>query len=221
MALLIDNDVVHKLCELDLQDEAIPLLKGKYGSLLVLDTLKFKFIPANQRKRKRIEKRYTSIIISRIESFVKSSDVGEFSSKVTDSILLDILNESDDNLDAGEMQLLQGIIDNSDSMMLTGDKRFLKTLSSCHKISFRIAKIRHSFICFEQLILFLIDSEGFEYVKMKFLKALQENIKVDTTLMHCFEGRDLAIEKGVIDNLSLNIGYIEKEDPSFLLYQHS
>ncbi len=125
------------------------------------------------------------------------------------------------NLDAGEMQLLQGIIDNSDSMMLTGDKRFLKALSSCNKISFRIAKIRHSFICFEQLILFLIDSEGFEYVKMKFLKALQENIKVDSTLMHCFEGRDLAIEERVVDNLFLNIGYIEKEDPSFLLYQRS
>ncbi|MCI5208939.1 MAG: hypothetical protein D3910_09115 [Candidatus Electrothrix sp. ATG2] len=221
MALLIDNDVVHKLCQLDLQDEAIPLLKGKYGSLLVLNTLKFKFIPSNQAKRKRIEKLYTSIVISRIESFVRSSDVGEFSTEVSDSVLLEILSESDDNLDAGEMQLLQGIIDNSESMMLTGDKRFLKTLGSSKKIVFHIEKIKHSFICFEQLILFLIDSEGFDYVKKKFLNALQGNIKVDTTLMHCFEGRELAMEERVVDNLSLNIGYIEKEGSGFLLYQCS
>ncbi|MCI5162765.1 MAG: hypothetical protein D3917_12260 [Candidatus Electrothrix sp. AX5] len=216
---MIDNDVVHKLCQLDLQNEAIPLLKDAYGSLLVLDTLKFKFIPPRPAKRKRIEQRYTSLVISRIENFISNSDVEEFSAQVNDSVLLAILCESDNDLDPGEMQLLQGVIDYPDSFMITGDKRFLRALSLNRKIDFHIEKIKRSFICFEQLIVILIKNKGFDYVKEKFLKAIRENIKVDTTLKHCFEGQELAMEKRVVDNLFLHIKHIEKEDPSSLLYQ--
>lgn len=204
MTLLIDNDIVHKLAQLDLLHEASTLLKERYGELEVLNTLRFKFCPEKTNKRAKQEQRHTPEVINRIQNFIDTA-VTELDSEITDSYLLEAMATSDDGLDAGEMQLLQSMIDRDESTMFTGDKRFLQALAKDENLSVHMEKLEEAFVCFEQIVIFLIKQFSFAYVKGKFLLALSSGLKIDSTLRMCFEGLEQAEESRVFENLQLNV----------------
>lgn len=211
MTLLIDNDIIHKLAQLDLLNVAAPFLIEKYESLVVLNTLRYKFCPPNIQKRTKVETRYTAPVIGRIEEFINGDNVNELDCEITDAVLIEAMSNSDGGLDAGEMQLLQALIDNDGSIMFTGDKRFLKAIGASDEILVYSDKLNQSFVCFEQIIIFLVKSIGFDAVKEKFLLALGAGLKVDTTLNMCFEGQQAAIEERVMANLDTFVGYLKAE----------
>lgn len=123
---------------------------------------------------------------------------------------------SDDGLDAGEMQLLQSMIDRDESTMFTGDKRFLQALAKDENLSVHMEKLEEAFVCFEQIVIFLIKQFSFAYVKGKFLLALSSGLKIDSTLRMCFEGLEQAEESRVFENLQLNVESLRKETLSLL-----
>ena len=211
MALLVDNDIVEKLAQLDLHQEAKALLTSKFGQIVILDTLKFKLCPKNPSKRKK----RNATVMARIEDFI-SEVVIEISSTIDDPDLINALSNNSEGLDAGEMQLLQALLKNDGKLMFTGDKRFLKALANIETLKDKLAKVNGSFICFEQLPYFLITELGFEQVKEKFIQALNSEIKVDTTLKFCFEGREQAIKERVIENLATHIRYVHNDSDRLL-----
>ncbi|MDF9390596.1 hypothetical protein EXZ60_17600 [Vibrio sp. 1151_11] len=215
MTLLIDNDIVHKLAQLDLLDYATPILRERYGNLEVLNTLRFKFCPNGESKRARQEKKHTPEVIGRIQNFIDTA-VTEVDCEITDSALLEAMAISDDGLDVGEMQLLQSMIEREESIMFTGDKRFLKALAQDENISVHMEKLEEAFVCFEQIMIFLIKEFSFEYVKQKFLVALGLGLKVDSTLRMCFEGLEQAEESRVFENLQLNVASLRRDTQSYL-----
>jgi len=215
LTLLIDNDIVLKLAQLDLLDSATPLLNGKYGDLQVLRTLRYKFCPNNEVKRARLAKKYTKDILTRLMAFI-DMHVSEVDCEVTDASLINAMASSDDGLDIGEMQLLQALIESDESSMFTGDKRFLRALANDHNVVVHSDKLNQSFICFEQIIIFLINELGFDFVKHKYILALKAGLSIDTTLRMCFEGQELAEEQRVTENLSVHVGYLKVTTESLL-----
>lgn len=216
MTLLVDNDIVHKLAQLDLLGLATPLLINEYRTLLVLNTLRFKFCPHHPVKRAKLVKKYSVEVIDRIQTFI-DTQVTEIDCEVTNNILLEaIISSEDDGLDIGEMQLLQTLIDSGDSSILTGDKRFLRALAKEKCMAVYSEKIERSFVCFEQIIIFLINKLGFELVKSRYISSLGSGLTVDTTLRMCFEGKELAQADRVLENLGTNVGYIRSNTESLL-----
>ena len=214
MALLVDNDVVDKLAELDLLQEAGEILRSRFGSLVILDTLKYKLCPKKLSKRKK----RNATVMSRIEMFIKE-DIIEISPEVKAEFLLHAI-ESTGGLDVGEMQLLQVLLDKESDMLFTGDKRFLKALVSVDSLNEHLEQVSERFICFEQIICFLIMELGFEFIKDKFLQALDAGIQVDRALKICFEGQRNAVEERVTEALNSYITSLRKESGQLLSADH-
>lgn len=215
MALLLDNDIVYKLAQLDLLQEAKTLLHNEFGELKVLDTLKFKLCPQHPSKRTKAEKKHGGEVLSRIEDFI-DNDISEINCIVEDEALINALATNPDGLDTGEMQLLQALFDSENELLFTGDKRFLRALANADALKEKLVHVSESFICFEQIIYFLIKKLGFEQIKSKFIQALDAKIEVDKTLKCCFEGREQAIEDRVIENLRYYIDSIRTESGQLL-----
>jgi len=211
LALLIDNDVVDKLAQLDLLQEAEKLLRSRFGNLIILGTLEYRLCPKRPSKRK---KRNASVM-SRIEAFIEK-DIIKINAEVTDKHLLNAVEENIKGLDIGEMQLLQALLHEENEMLFTGDKRFLKALVSVSSLDNVLEKVNEYFICFEQIICFLIMELGFELVKTKFMLALNTGIKLDSTLKMCFEGQNDALEERVVQNLNTHIEYLRQESGRLL-----
>lgn len=209
MTLLIDNDIVHKLAQLDLLEEATPLLIEKYGELQILNTMRFKFCPSNQAKRNRLTKRYTVEVLDRIESFI-DNHATEIDCAITDMALIEAMSVSEDGLDIGEMQLLQALLDGGDAFMFTGDKRFLNALALDEHLEIHRANLEESFVCFEQIIIFLINKIGFEEVKRKYCASLENGLTVDGTLRLCFSGGTAAVMERVVENLEVNVSQLKQ-----------
>ncbi|ELB2787681.1 TPA: hypothetical protein NKR24_000898 [Vibrio parahaemolyticus] len=217
MALLIDNDIVHKLAQLDLLEQAKPLLQQKYGELQVLNTLRFKYCPPVQARRNRVVRRFTQEVVDRVQAFI-DSEVVEIDCTVTDSALIDAMDQSDDGLDIGEMQLLQALIDADEACMFTGDKRFLKALVSSQGITqSHTDKLEQSFVCFEQVMTFLIKKIGFEVVKQKYIEAKQSGLELDSALRVCFGGSGTQAQETVVQNNLVSHVQTLREDTERLL----
>jgi|GEM_PF-302973 len=218
MSLLIDNDVVHKLAQLDLLNPSITILEREFGELCVLKTLKYKFCPSvdNEAKRRRAVSIYGVEIVRRIEMFLEDVCC-RVDKEVSDSVFIDILTENDNAFDAGEMQLLQELVDAEDDLMFTGDKKFLKALAKEERLQSKLPIIEKRFVCFEQILCLLIKELGFDPIKNKFLLLLSSGKKCDITLKMCFEGHDEAKHDRVIDNLYTHIKYLREETGNLLL----
>ncbi|MDD2724664.1 MAG: hypothetical protein PHH59_11670 [Methylovulum sp.] len=218
MALLLDNDVVHKLAQLDLLMDASKLLRKEFGGLKILDTLKFKFCPKPEdtAKRAKAEKKYGVVVVKRIDDFLHSG-ISEISQAVQDTDLMNAMI-SDEDLDTGEMQLLQALFDEKEQLLFTGDKRFLKALAETELLSDRLTDIQEKFVCLEQLMCFLIKNLSFTVINGKFVGAVNSQTPLlDTTLRVCFGSkRENAIENEVIENLVNEIGHLKKQTKNLL-----
>ncbi|WP_426358790.1 hypothetical protein ACPUVO_00625 [Pseudocolwellia sp. HL-MZ19] len=90
MALLLDNDIVHKLAQLDMLDDAINVLNVDYGDIFVLDTMRFKYCsPSNSSKRANQNSKYGAEVVIRIERFI--TKVKLISDQVTDTDLIEAI----------------------------------------------------------------------------------------------------------------------------------
>lgn len=200
MSVLLDNDVVLKLAQLGLLTEGCSLLSQEYGQLIVLDTLYY------QLNGKKMREKYGDEIIDLIKALINTGMLNIFDRKITDSKLIELQNTHDD-LDEGEMRLLQGLIDDQD-LLFSGDKRFIKEISKTSIIKDK--NLANRFVCIEQIICFLINRLGIELVDEKATSAFSI-AEIDKALRNCI-GSGRSIEHVYFSTLS----YIN-ELPSNLL----
>jgi len=175
VAVLLDNDVVLKLAQLDLLAEGCKLLTRNYGQLFVLDTLVY------QLKGKAAVRRYGAEAIERVSHCLEQGNFSLFVEVITDPRLITLQNDFD-NLDEGEMRLVQGLLNHHD-LLLTGDKRFLKAIADTGFVE--NAALNNRFVCLEQIICFLINELSLDHVNDKATKAFQGEYRVDSALRTC------------------------------------
>ncbi|MFM8444411.1 MAG: hypothetical protein ACKN9W_13880 [Methylococcus sp.] len=78
------------------------------------------------------------------------------------------LNEH--GLDLGELQLLEAVLRVDNSLLLTGDKRFLKQLAGTPDLlDMALEKLPGRLVCLESVLLLLMDRYGFAFVRNKVL----------------------------------------------------
>ncbi|CAH0244483.1 hypothetical protein SRABI13_02791 [Erwinia aphidicola] len=175
MAVLLDNDVVLKLAQLDLLADGCKSLIKNYGQLFFLDTL------AYQLRGKAAVRRYGVEAIERVKNCLIQGDFSLFGEVITDPRLISLQNDFD-NLDEGEMRLVQGLLNHHD-LLLSGDKRFLKAIADTGFIE--EAALHNRFVCLEQVICFLINELSLDHVNEKATIAFQGEYRVDSALRTC------------------------------------
>ncbi|EAX8479362.1 hypothetical protein NU090_004375 [Salmonella enterica] len=182
MAVLLDNDVVLKLAQLDLLADGCKLLTRNYGQLYVLDTLVY------QLRGKAANRRYGAEAVQKVQDCLAQGVFITFDEVISDQRLIELQNNFD-NLDEGEMRLVQGLLNHHD-LLLSGDKRFLKAIAETGFIE--EATLNNRFVCLEQVICFLINELSLEYVNEKATIAFQGENRVDSALRTCIgNGRTL------------------------------
>ncbi|WP_440799860.1 hypothetical protein [Serratia marcescens] len=175
MPVLLDNDVVLKLAQLDLLVDGCELLIRNYGQLYVLDTLVY------QLRGRAALRRYGAEAIERVQNCLTQGIFSLFGEVITDRRLIDLQNNFE-NLDEGEMRLVQGLLNHHD-LLLSGDKRFLKAIADSGFIE--EAALNNRFVCLEQVIFFLINELSLEHVNGKVSVAFQGEFRVDSALRTC------------------------------------
>ncbi|MBY6096164.1 hypothetical protein [Ferrimonas balearica] len=195
MSLLLDNDVVYKLTQMDLLDEAIDALGVQHDSVYVLNTLRF------HAPRRRMKKRLGEEGVAKVLAF--ADRVKECEVAASPELLL--ASEGVDGLDPGELQLLQAMLDSKQKdLMLTGDKNFLTALANTPQLEGVVARLTEQFISFEQIVSALIDRLGFETVRDAVANAAEQSGdgQFDTAIRACFGGLRFAVEANTKDALN-------------------
>ena len=209
MDLLLDNDVVYKLAAFDLLSEAMTALNAAECTVFVLNTLPF------QARGRKIIQRYGEATLTRLNSFVNSHNL--LDREVTNPELIAAMNETR-GLDIGEMQLLSALVESSVSnLMLTGDKRFMKTLARCSALSSMVESVRGKFISLEQIILCVIECFSFDDIKEKIASGIEH----DTCIRLCFGGVDYAEKDRTKENLLHHINELQKETDNLLIHNET
>jgi hypothetical protein len=156
---LSDNDIIEKLAVCDLLDETLESFGASPKDVYVLSTLKFRI---GGKLRTKSEQRLGVAAVDRVLRFL--GRVQEIPQPLpTDLLKLDDIM----GIDIGELILLSTTSLYSDYLFLTGDKRCLKALVSqpeCNEIALRI---KGKVVCFEQVLLRLIEQFGFTPVLAK------------------------------------------------------
>lgn len=170
--LYFDNDVTLKLAACDLLDEAVSALGSQLTEVRLLATFKHKFGIASARNRARTQAQIGRNVFERIVAF--QSAVGE-AGPVTSAELLEML-EDIPAIDTGESLLFAAAIEHPDSLVVTGDKRSLRSLASEQRCVEVARHLIGRVLCFEQVLTEIIAAEGFDHVKSKVAPAIDCDI---------------------------------------------
>ena len=194
----LDNDIILKLCVLDLLDEAIVALNLKYCDMHVMSTAIY-FLRSNRSSPK--EGRERAI------AFVKDCQ----KASAENSNELELL-QTIDGIDIGEATLLAATQNLSTFVFMTGDKKCIASLGNASEIETTYQRLQGRVICLEQVILLLIQRLGFEMVKSRVLPT----IDYDKSLKTCFGSGNLAIETNVVMTLENYIKDLRQKAPGLL-----
>lgn len=199
MIFLTDNDIVLKLAQFDLLDEAVDALDTKLADIFVTSTARFKFKVVKEQEKG--VRRWGATTHARICEFLNSVKIIDWQSSDEELLLL----QSVPGIDAGEAVLFSATAKTTEFWLVTGDKRSLRAIASapsCVKIAKRISR---RVLCLEQIILLIIERKGFDYVKNKIVPALA--LEVDSAIRAAFGSGMEATKPNAVASLN---GYIEE-----------
>lgn len=178
MICFADNDIILKLAEFDLLEEALQALGILRSEVRVLTSARYYLQRRLEKHKRKSDKQHTEAGLTRALNFVLSvKSLHDQPDEVEHELLLKI-----ENIDEGEAVLFASTKHLEDFIIATGDKRALVAI--CKEPSCKIIyeRIKKRVICLEQMILKLISTLGFETVKAKILPCVQ----CDTALRMAF-----------------------------------
>jgi len=200
----LDNDITYKLVAFQLFDAAIATLQVDKNSLQVLPTAKF-FFQCKQKKKGASPDEFLAAVIELVSSC--DAVIADVDDAVTEE--LNQLKQVE-GIDEGEAALIVATRSQTDFLLLSGDKRCMRGLA---KIPEQIYKrLSGRVICLEQIILKLIEFQGFEFVSDRILPM----VSCDKSLQICFGFSSSASEENVITGLNSYINEIRQQAPNLL-----
>ncbi|MDD5247562.1 MAG: hypothetical protein PHY45_01155 [Rhodocyclaceae bacterium] len=157
MTLFIDNDALLKLANYDLLDTALTMFGIRPDDIHVLATAKYALLPAKDRLRHC----KTDESANRLETFL--SKASKLNAECVDSEVLDALSAKP-GIDPGEALMLAMATSDSDSYIVTGDKRALEALHDGKALDEVRSALAGRLLSLELLFLFLVEGD-FERVQ--------------------------------------------------------
>ena len=158
MIVLSDNDILHKLSVCDLFDEFLAYMQVPAKSIVILPTCIYKL---------RTVLKSDPHSLARLEKFCKSVTTLDDDSIET-SVLEAIMASG---ADAGEAILAAKVATTPGAYLVTGDKRAIKALSTLPPGTVRSA-LAGRILCFEELILGIVQSYGFATIAPKLIAGI-------------------------------------------------
>lgn len=193
MILLSDNDLVIKLAQCDLIDEALGSLEANRSDCFVLNTMKYS-LRLNEPDKAIAKYVGSPQAFDRINELLESCSI--LSAAPMQYDLLEHLNEIP-NIDPGEQALFLHAKDNDtnsvDYRILTGDKKALRAICNYDQLE-AFEFLRTKIVCLETCMMDLIDFVGFDYVNQKVSAARPQVVeaKYDKILRAAFgQGRNI------------------------------
>ena len=193
---LSDNDIIEKLAVCDLLDDALVSFGGSREEVFVLGTLKLRI---GGKSRTKAENRLGAPAVARILQFLDDvQEIQEFSEddvKLLDDVV---------GIDPGETILLSATAIYPNYLLLTGDKRCLKTLATVPECAPIAQRVQGKVVCFEQTILRLIAHFGFNHVLRKVVGELYRDTALRAAFgsgMQTTESNAVACLQAYIDEL--------------------
>jgi hypothetical protein len=208
MICLSDNDIVLKLACCDLLNETLDVLGVRREEVFVLPTARhvlLKPLKAPEKGRARLG----DAVFQRVTLFLDSVQVIEAAPSPQEMLLFDDIV----GIDSGEAVLFATTAHFPEFILATSDKNSLRALSStaaCEPICRRLAG---KVICFEQLILRLIDRLGFNPIRDKVVPARD----CDTALRAVFGSGLDAAEENVRTGLASYVNHLRGQTGALLV----
>ena len=202
MILLNDNDLILKLGACNLLDIFPDACEVAVGDLRVLSTAKYVF-RGFQKKKDKISKYGEDGIVRAMDFVEKCSAINEYDENVFKTLSIV------DQIDEGEAVLFAAACKMPDSVVATGDKRFLRSVAGTVVAQPLAGRV----LCLEQIILRCIDVLDFVEIKNRIIPAKN----CDTALQAVFGSGHYAEEKNVRDTLSSYINSLREESGTLLL----
>jgi len=170
MICLSDNDLILKLAVCDLLDETLTVLGARRDEVFVLPSAKHVLLRPIKSPDK-AKARLGEAIYDRLRVFLDSVQVvSVVPSPAEQQTFDDIVG-----IDSGEAVLFSASAHYAEFLLATSDKNSLRALSAsavCQSICLRLAG---RVICFEQVVLRLLDHFGFDSMRDKIVPARQCN----------------------------------------------
>lgn len=164
MDLLLDNDVICKICAYGLGAELISTYSS--STIHVLPTAKYVFGTAKPKnKQVKYEQKYGKETCDNISHFLSQVQEVSWVDATTPAVVdMSMIY----NLDEGEAVLFAAAADRAPkSFVVTGDKRSIRVLATDDRCATIRRALDRKIICFEQAMLDLIDVFGFTHIRTK------------------------------------------------------
>jgi hypothetical protein len=185
MVLLSDSDLVIKLSEFDLLDEALEILGVTSSNTYVLNEL------SHVLKSSRIASKYSREGIQRALDFASKAQL-VLKIDQAEQIVLHKASAVHRNIpqtiNGGEAILYSATKHFKDFVIATGDKRSLRALAMDSSCSAIYDRLKGHVYCLEQLVLKIIDSHGYKHVQ----QCIGPRCECDECLTHAFAGGKLS-----------------------------
>lgn len=189
MILLSDNDLVVKLAQCDLLDEALASIEAQRSDCFVLSTIKHSLRLGNPDKS-------IARYVGSPQAFERISDFLEHCNILPEAPILDLIDHLIEipEIDVGEQALFLHAKENHDSnldyFLLTGDKRALRAICAYDQLD-AFEFLRTKIVCLESCMMDMIDYAGFDFINEKVSTARPQiaEEKYDKVLRAAF-GKD-------------------------------
>ena len=199
--IFADNDILLKLAEYDLLLNACTALRTESPKIRFQPSTKHVLLRMKDKSAKGRSVPYSTAAMDRAIAFVESAVC------VTSAADLDWV-QGVEGINIGEAQLASWTVEaDEDSVLLTGDKRFLKALAGSSAAKAVFDALRGRVICLEEILRAVILSDGVDCVR----KAVKAAPWCDTAISLVFGSRfDLPDEQvlGGIESLLRDIANV-------------
>ena len=200
VACYLDNDAFIKLVSCNLLDRVIAAIGVNIDEVVILDTFYCKFL--TKRKLKTIDL-FGADVVEQLSAL--TSRLGKLNYSPTDAELEINSGEDTYKIDAGEANLFFAASHELNSRVVTADKRCISALSTLPQFRHVAIALQGRVICLEQLLLYVIERDGFECVKVgvsNFITRINSKKTQDDQSLRSIFGMELESRKeNVLDGL--------------------
>ncbi|MCY2965390.1 MAG: hypothetical protein NT069_17450 [Planctomycetota bacterium] len=207
MICFTDNDLIKKLAFCDLLDDALTALSACHGEIYVLPTARYVLLKP-MKNADIARARLGDAVFDRLRSFLDRVTAIPIEPPMEQLSLF----EDHVGIDPGEAVLFLACVNTEVCRVATGDKRSLRALHAepaffpvCEQLSGRV-------VCFEQIILRIIDQSGFDAARSKIIPGSN----CDTALRAVFGSGLESTEENVRTGLQSYIRDLRRETGSLL-----